>query len=153
MDPNRNPNPRKFDPTRFENDTRTEQEAATSKDPSTRNNYIFGAGRRLCQGLHIAERSLSLGVARLLWAFRFERPVDPETDRQKPLPDVDDLIGALTAQPARFEVAITPRSDSRARMIREEWVDTERNLLERETLQWKEAPKGMAFSTWMPGKE
>jgi cytochrome P450 len=66
MDPTRNPNPCRFDPTRFQNDNRTELESATSRDSSKRNNYIFGAGRRLCQVMHIAERSLFLGVSRLL---------------------------------------------------------------------------------------
>ena len=152
MDPNRNPDPRRFDPTRFENDSRTELEAATSRDPSTRNNFIFGAGRRLCQGLHIAERSLFLGVARIIWAFNIERPVDPVTGKQKPLPDIDHLVGSLTIQPAPFEVAMAPRSDEKARKIRDMWQDSETSFLNKDTLQWKEVPKGMAFSTWMPGK-
>lgn len=152
MDPKKNPDPRRFDPTRFENDNRTELEAATSRDSGKRNNFIFGAGRRLCQGMHIAERSLFLGVSRLVWAFNIKFPVDPGKEKRKPLPDIDDLVGSLTVQPAPFEATIVPRSERKAQLIRETWRDTEENLLDKKTLQWKEIPKGMAFSTWMPEK-
>jgi hypothetical protein len=152
MDPKRNPDPRRFDPTRFENDSRTELESATTRDPSQRNNFIFGAGRRLCQGVHIAERSLFLGISRILWGFDIKRPIDSLTGEEGPLPDIDDLVGSLTVQPAPFETAITARSDMKAQIIRESWDDTQECFLDKETLQWKEVPKGMAFSTWMPGK-
>jgi Cytochrome P450 len=152
MDPTRNPNPRVFDPTRFANDTRTEHESATASDSSKRNNYIFGAGRRLCQGMHIAERSLFLGVARMLWAFDFSRPTDPKTGEMKPLPDVDDFIGSLTVQPAPFEVVITARSEKKAEMIRKTWRDCEERLLDGKTQQWRSVPEGMAFTTYEPGE-
>src|ERR1700733_6302398 len=31
-----------------------------------------GAGRRLCPGIHLAERNLFIAMAKLLWAFSFE---------------------------------------------------------------------------------
>jgi hypothetical protein len=147
MDPERNPNPRTFDPTRFANDLRSEFESATSGDPSGRNNYIFGAGRRVCQGMHIAERSLFLGVSRLLWAFDFKQPVDPATGKPKPLPDVDNLVGSLTIEPAPFEVSIVPRSGRKEEQVREIWKESEETLLNKETKQWNAVPEGMAFST------
>ncbi|KAH7081438.1 cytochrome p450 monooxygenase [Paraphoma chrysanthemicola] len=151
MDPKRNPNPRVFDPTRFENDLRTEFECATG-DPSKRNNYIFGAGRRLCQGMHIAERSLFLATTRMLWAFNFERPRDHHTGMLKPLPDVDEFHGTMIIQPAPFEVVITPRTQKKASMIKKIWRDAEEELLDKETKQWAKMPEGMAFSTYEPGK-
>ena len=152
MDPERNPNPRDFNPSRFTNDFRTEFEAATSSDASKRNNFIFGAGRRLCQGMHIAERSLFLAISRMLWAFNIDRPVDPATGKEKSLPDIDDLVGGITVQPARFEVIITPRNQKKAKMIHEIWQDCEDTLLDSKTKQWKKVPDGMAFSTWLPEK-
>lgn len=50
-------------------------EAATDPDVTSRGNFVFGAGRRLCQGIHIAERSLFLGISGLLWAFNFTKPL------------------------------------------------------------------------------
>ncbi|KAH6625117.1 cytochrome P450 [Boeremia exigua] len=146
MDPERNPDPRVFNPGRFANDARTEFESATG-EPTTRNNYIFGAGRRLCQGMHIAERSLFLAAARLLWAFEFQRVVDCQTGMLKPLPDVDELVGGLTVQPAPFEVGIVPRSEDRAVLIREAWREQEESMLDGVTKQWRKVPEGMAFST------
>jgi hypothetical protein len=143
MNPSTNPNPRTFDPSRFQNDLRSEFESATARDPSQRRNYIFGAGRRVCQGMHIAERSLFLAVTRLLWAFDFK---PPESGK---MPDVDDLLGSLTVQPAPFEVSIVARSEDRKRLIQETWRDVEKMLLD-DKGQWKNVPHGMAFSTWMP---
>lgn len=36
---------------------------------NARNNYGFGAGRRVCPGQHLAKQSLILGLAKMLWAF------------------------------------------------------------------------------------
>lgn len=145
MDEKRNPRPRDFDPTRFENDLQSEHESATNKDPDQRQNWIFGAGRRLCQGMHIAERSLFMGMARMLWAFNFERPVD---ERGVPIPvDIDDLVGGVTVQPANFKINITPRSKERANIVRKAWKDCEDHQLDPVTKQWVAVPPGMKFAT------
>lgn len=146
MDPKRNPNPRNFDPMRFKDDYQTEHESATNKDENQRQNWIFGAGRRLCQGTHIAERSLFLAVSRFLWAFDFKRPLDKDGN---PIPvDIDDLVGGLTVQPADFEVDIIPRSEAKANMIREAWKDCEDNQLDPVTKQWVKVPDGMKFTVY-----
>ncbi|KAG4433719.1 hypothetical protein IFR05_010800 [Cadophora sp. M221] len=145
MDPKRNPNPRVFDPMRFANDFQGEHESATNKDPNQRQNWIFGAGRRLCQGMHIAERSLLMGVARMLWAFNFEQPLD---ENGVPIPvDVNKFVGGIAIQPADFKVNIIPRSKERADVIRKAWKDAEESLLDPNTKQWIAVPPGMKFST------
>ncbi|TVY17605.1 Cytochrome P450 monooxygenase yanC [Lachnellula arida] len=145
MDPKRNPNPRVFDPTRFENDFQGEKESATNKDENQRQNWIFGSGRRLCQGMHIAERSLFMGMARMLWAFNFERPTD---ENGVPIPvDIDSFVGGIAVQPEDFEVNIIPRSKEKADIIRNAWKDCEETLLDVETKQWLEVPPGMTFNT------
>ena len=47
MDPKRSPDPRTYNPERFASDTRSLYKSATG-EASKRDNYVFGAGRRLC---------------------------------------------------------------------------------------------------------
>jgi hypothetical protein len=151
MDPKRNPNPRVFDPSRFEDDFQSEFESATNPDPTQRQNWVFGAGRRLCQGMHIAERSLFLAISRLVWAYNFEKSRD--ANGQAVTPDTEELIGGLTVTPADFKAIITPRSKAKAEIIRKEWRHCEEVLLDPETKQWKKVPEGMKFSTYVPEKK
>jgi cytochrome P450 len=45
------------------------REAVTLQLQQTTDLYGYGSGRRLCPGIHLAERNLFLGIAKLLWAF------------------------------------------------------------------------------------
>ncbi|KAI1877108.1 uncharacterized protein JN550_001180 [Neoarthrinium moseri] len=146
MDPKRHSNPRAFDPTRYEGDLQTAAEATANADASKRDHFGFGAGRRVCQGIHIAERSLTLGIARLLWAFQFRRAVD--SNGRETVPDPEDLTQGVLVQPRPFPVKIVPRSEAHACALREAW-DSCQVLLDGEK-QWKEVPEGMPFSTYTP---
>lgn len=61
-----------FDPDRFVGRTSPAATFAASKDYEARDHYGYGAGRRLCPGIHLAERNLFIGMAKLLWAFTLE---------------------------------------------------------------------------------
>ncbi|EXJ80110.1 hypothetical protein A1O1_08252 [Capronia coronata CBS 617.96] len=151
MDPNRHTNPRAFDPDRYANDFLSEFECATNPDVSKRDHFIFGAGRRVCQGMHIAERSLFLAIVRMLWAFDFEKARDA---RGSPItPDIDKLTQGLFVLPEPFPAVIKPRSEGHARLIRTTWQTCEETLLDPETKQWKNVPEGMVFGTYTPSKE
>jgi hypothetical protein len=144
MDPNRHPSPRTFDPSRYASDNQTASEAALNPDASQRDQFVFGAGRRLCQGMHIAERSLFLGISRLLWAFQFDYARDA-SGNEVPV-DIKKLTQGLVVLPEPFEAHIYPRSEERAELVRKEWRDCA-SLLD-EKRQWREVPKGMVFSTY-----
>ena len=45
-----------------------------------RDHFGYGAGRRVCPGIHLAERNLIIGVAKLLWAFEFSERSDAVND-------------------------------------------------------------------------
>lgn len=101
----------------------------------------------MCQGIHIAERSLFLGISRLIWAFTFSPTKDEKG--QSSNYDVEDLVGGITVQPNEYPVHIEPRSAGKVKIIRESVAECKK-LLDPQTLQWKVVPEGMAFSTWMP---
>jgi cytochrome P450 len=140
MDPVRHPDPRRFDPERYMNDFQNMADSAANPDASKRDQFTFGAGRRICPGIHVAERSLFLGVARILWAF----DIAPALDGQGKaiIPDQEKLTQGFVCQPEEFPVKITPRSESRKQMVVDEWQTAEKECLDPVTKQWKVSPLG-----------
>ena len=146
MNPDRSPHPRQFNPDRFTGDNTTLYESANG-EPLKRDNFNFGAGRRLCQGVHIAERSLYLGMSRILWGFNLKKPLDQAGN---PItPDLDDLVGGITVHPNAYKIDIVPRSPERTAAIRQAVKDAER-LIDPISGQWKKVPEGMVFGVWKP---
>lgn len=138
MDPKRHPNPRVFNPERYENDRQSLGDAAVNADPSKRDTFTFGAGRRICPGIHVAERSLFLGMSRILWAFNIEPALD---DQGKPIiPDPDRLTQGFVCMPEEFPARITPRSKERAEMVAREWEEAQEKSLDPHTKQWIQSP-------------
>lgn len=149
MDPKRSPEPRRFNPDRFANDPTTLYQSANG-EPVNRDNFNFGAGRRLCQGIHIAERSLFLGMSRTLWGFNLSAPLDKQGNRI--VPDINDLVGGITVRPATYEIDIKPRSPARVQIIRNAVKDCE-TLVHANSGQWKKVPEGMVFGSWKPNSK
>ncbi|KIM51186.1 hypothetical protein SCLCIDRAFT_1169199 [Scleroderma citrinum Foug A] len=93
-DPAVYPNPDKFDPQRWLNN-----------DGGIRDDLrfpSFGFGRRVCPGQHIANRSVFINAALLLWSFRIT---------QDPSAPVDDkgFVDGVIAHPKPFAVRFEPR--------------------------------------------
>lgn len=137
MDPKRHPNPRRFDPERYRDDHQSLGDAAANPDASKRDAFTFGAGRRICPGIHVAERSLFLAMSRILWAFNIEPALDATG---KPiLPDPDRLTQGFVCMPEGYPARITPRSKERADMVLKEWKEAE-ELLDPLNKQWLQPP-------------
>ncbi|KAI2618200.1 cytochrome P450 [Hypoxylon sp. NC1633] len=141
-DPRRHPHPRQFDPMRYIDDHQTSIDAANNPDATKRDHFVFGAGRRRCQGIHIADRSMFLAVSRLLWAFDFKRAIDPKTGEEI-VPDMNELVEGTMTFPKSFKANIVPRSASKAQCVRDEWHEVSK-LLDEE-MQWKTVPKGLIW--------
>jgi hypothetical protein len=60
--------------------------------------------RRICPGIHVAERELWLAISRLLWAYDI-RPLPEE-----PI-SLDGYAGASSRKPEPYRVTLTPRHD------------------------------------------
>ncbi|CAO2652685.1 Nn.00g020960.m01.CDS01 [Neocucurbitaria sp. VM-36] len=144
MDPKRHAEPRRFDPARYANDNQTAAEAANNPDATKRDHFIFGAGRRLCQGMHIAERSLFFAIARLLWAFDFNRAHD--ANGCEIVPDANELTEGMFVMPKPFSARIVPRDNDKIASVRAEWSKME-HLLDQDQ-QWKVLPEGLIWKEY-----
>ncbi len=136
--PQRAPHPRNFDPSRYEQDNTSLYDSAVNPDGAKRDQFTFGAGRRLCPGMHVAERSLFLGISRLLWAFN----ITPAKDAagKSIIPDQEQLTQGFVCMPVEYPATITPRSSERAELVRAEWKQAESELLDPATKQWISNP-------------
>ncbi|KAK3392724.1 cytochrome P450 [Podospora didyma] len=138
MDPKRHPEPRTFNPDRYMDDHLGLADSASNPDPTKRDQFTFGAGRRICPGIHVAERSLFLGVSRIIWAFDISPALDAEG---KPiLPDQEKLTQGFVCMPEEFQATIKPRSEARKKKIVDDWEDAERENLDPVTKQWLKSP-------------
>ncbi|KAJ6551141.1 cytochrome P450 [Mycena capillaripes] len=86
-----------------------------------RPNFAFGAGRRICPGIHVAQHTINLNVMNLLWAFNFGKDIDADG---KPVElDTMDYLPGLTSKPRSFKCRITPRTAEKAEMIEREFFE------------------------------
>lgn len=70
-----------FRPERFLQDDLHANASAAHPDFRRRDHFHYGFGRRLCQGIFVAEASLWIVIARVLWAFEIgEVPGEPKLD-------------------------------------------------------------------------
>lgn len=83
--------------------------------------FVFGFGRRKCPGLHLADASLFIAIARMLSAFSVAKALDANGQevevelRVKP---------GIVASPEDFQYRLTARSAELARAIREQDLGT-----------------------------
>ncbi|KAI1507435.1 hypothetical protein Ptr86124_013612 [Pyrenophora tritici-repentis] len=101
-------------------------EAANDPDASKRDHFVFGADRRLCQSVHIAERSLLLAIARALWSFEIRKAVD--ADGKEIVLDAGNLAEGLFVCPKAFSDAIRKLKDERDE-VRTESASTRAKLM------------------------
>ncbi|TIB96000.1 cytochrome P450 [Wallemia mellicola] len=82
--------------------------------------FVFGFGRRVCPGQHLAEATLLLEFSTIVWALNIEQARD---EKGKPIPiNTDHATGFLPGglmKPHPFEIKITPRSLARVKLLNE----------------------------------
>jgi hypothetical protein len=70
--------------------------------------------------MHVAERSLFLGISRMLWAFDISPAVDQTTSKAL-MADPEKLTQGFVCMPELYPAAITLRSPERVELIKYEW--------------------------------
>ncbi|EAW06584.1 cytochrome P450 [Aspergillus clavatus NRRL 1] len=109
-DPVRHANPEKFNPDRYIRDHLTSAESANLADPMERDHWMFGAGRRICPGMIVAEREIWLTISRMLWAFDMhEIPGEPI--------DLKEYDGLSGRSPVPFRIGLKPRHENVAKIL------------------------------------
>ncbi|TVY92146.1 Cytochrome P450 monooxygenase [Lachnellula willkommii] len=88
-------------------------------EPENLHHYGYGAGRRICPGIHAAERNMWRIAAKLLWAFEFAEPLDPVTGQVQPLDDEAYQYGILQS-PLPFRIRVKVRSEAHAAVVKAE---------------------------------
>jgi hypothetical protein len=89
-----------------------------------RDHYILGWRRRICPGIHLAEASVLLFTARLLWGF----DIGPaKNDLRTAFPVSYDMAAAydnsIISNPKVFPVSLKARSNARAEIIRQSYQE------------------------------
>lgn len=120
------PDPETYNPDRYLNHPKLSVEYAASSDYEKRDHYAFGAGRRICAGMHLAERTVWRTMAQILWAFSIEPGLDAEGNKV-------DLANTafyetMVYQPEPFQVRFIPRSEKHAQVVRDASAEAEAYL-------------------------
>ncbi|KID68700.1 Cytochrome P450, partial [Metarhizium hybridum] len=120
-DPERFADPDTFNPERYVGVLQLASELANG-DWEKRDHYAYGSGRRLCPGIHLAERSLFIAMAKLLWALNIEAGVDAEGRVMDADVSAEGAYASgLLVCPKQFPCRITPRSQARKDTIMREF--------------------------------
>ena len=119
-------NPEEYDPDRYIHHPRLAMDYAGSPDYMNRDHYTYGAGKRICPGIHLAERTQWRITARLIWAFNIEPGLDEATGLPIELDTSDDAFEeGLLAHAKPYKVRFLPRSEKHVEIIRKEYRNIE----------------------------
>lgn len=94
-------------------------------NPDDRDHFSYGAGRRVCPGVHVAEKSLYLNIARVIWAFNISKAVGKDGKAVQPN---EAMVPGWMTIPQPFQCSITPRSEKKAALITQIWQEAKKNL-------------------------
>ncbi|KAK5710470.1 hypothetical protein LTR15_012960 [Elasticomyces elasticus] len=122
-----------FNPDHFQGQTLLAAELANSADYEARDHFGYGNGRRICPGIHLADRNLFHAISKLLWAFDVDLATDTITG-EPIVPDISIVTGyreGLTASPNDFPVKLTVRSNARKRAIEKAYARAQTDVFPR----------------------
>lgn len=112
----------KFEPSRFLGKDLSAAEYINVNDPYERDHFTYGAGRRVCPGVHVAERSLFIVIVRVLWGFSISKKKGPDGELVEP---PTGMVRGFLSVPLSFQCDIRPRSAVHAQIMRKVFSEAE----------------------------
>ncbi|KAF9011144.1 cytochrome P450 [Cyathus striatus] len=88
--------------------------------------YAFGAGRRICPGIHYAKNTVYLTVMTFLWGFNLSKARDAAGIEIEV--DLDAFEERVAVEPKPFKCNIKPRSSRHAEMLFSEFHTAQRDV-------------------------
>lgn len=120
-DPERYEDPYTFNPARYLNHPLKAGAYTAHPDPYARDHFTFGAGRRVCPGMHLAENSLYIVLAKMLWAFEIRPPLNEDGSEATMDASEDAFEGGANTLPKPYRVRFIARDAKAAEVVRSEW--------------------------------
>ena len=123
MDPTLHESPETFNPSRYLNKPLSAAEYFSTTDPYDRDHFTYGAGRRICPGVHVAERSLYINIVRTLWGFNILKAIDESGNIIEPS---TKLMPGFFTVPEPFKARVVVRSPKHEKVIRQTFRQAEK---------------------------
>ncbi|ORY09416.1 cytochrome P450 [Clohesyomyces aquaticus] len=130
-DPQYYPNPDNFTPERWLDYPHSAAKAAALPDGTKRDHLTYGGGRRICAGIHLAEKSLFINVARILWGFDIRPIKGEELDFS-----TKSLQKGSSSVTKPFSCEIKARSHHHEKIMREEWKSAQIEGIDFSHIKW-----------------
>ncbi|KAJ7171662.1 cytochrome P450 [Mycena crocata] len=96
-----------FNPDRF---------LGSNPEPHPAEMGVFGYGRRVCPGLHLADASVWISIAKAVAGLAISRALDENGNQIDPVAEVTD---GIVSRPIPFKCDVKPRSDRVMKMVEE----------------------------------
>lgn len=119
-DPDRFDRPFEFMPERYLGHTLYSADYLAMGDPLKRDHFTFSTGRRSCPGARLAENSLDIALASILWAFEVRPPLVDGAEVEVNLGD-DAFPDLGFTLPKPFALRFVPRDGKKLAMVKEQW--------------------------------
>lgn len=114
--PKKYPQPNAWNPDRWVDPSYPTYQEPLDRFPTICQYSQFGYGRRICQGMEVAEADLLVGIGAIAWGFDVRKAINPDTGLEIAVPEMA-YSELLIAKPKWFQFSLTPRSNDRRRRI------------------------------------
>ena len=122
-EPSLYPDPERFNPNRWLRPEYPTYKAPLSRFLSLQKFSSLGFVRRICLGMNIAERSLFLLTARIMWACEFSKNKDSTGN------DIEvssyDYTSGFNTQPRLYQFDLKARNEKRQQLVDKAWRHAE----------------------------